>query len=54
MKSLNEKSQVLGSYRFLIIFEIRNMNIKTKNECTELDCKILQIKEIAKEPDEDN
>ena len=30
------------------------MAIKTKNECTELECKILQIKELAKELDEDN
>ena len=54
MKSLNGKCQILGSYWFLIIFEIKNMTIQTKNECNELECKILQIKELAKELDEDN
>ena len=54
MKSLNGKSQILESYCFLIIFEIKNMSIQTKKECTELECKILQIKELAKELDEEN
>ena len=54
MKSLNGKSQILGSYFFLIIFEIKGMTTQTKNECTELECKILQIKELAKELDDDN
>ena len=30
------------------------MTTQTKNECNELECKILQIKELAKELDEDN
>ena len=54
MKSLNGKSQILGSCYFFIIFEIKDMTTQTKNECTELECKILQIKELAKELDEDN
>ena len=54
MKSLNGKSQILGSYCLLIIFEIKSMPIQTKNECTDLECKILQIKELAKELDEEN
>ena len=54
MKSLNEKSQVLGSYWFLIIFEIGIMDTQTKNECTELECKILQIQKLAKELDEND
>ena len=54
MKSLNGKSQILGSYYFLIILEIKSMVLQTKNECNELECKILQIKELAKELDEDN
>ena len=54
MKSLNGTSQVLGSHGLLIIFEIKDMTIQTKNECTDLECKILQIKELAKELDEDN
>ena len=54
MKSLNGESQILGSYCFLIIFEIKDMAIQTKNECTELECKILQIKELAKELDDED
>ena len=54
MKTLNGKSQILGSCLFLIIFEIKGMANQTKNECTELECKILQIKELAKELDDDN
>ena len=53
MKSLNGKSQILGSCYFLIIFEINGMPIQTKSEWTELECKILQIKELAKELDEE-
>ncbi len=29
------------------------MNIKLKNECTELECRILEIKALAKELDEE-
>ena len=29
------------------------MSIELKNECTELECKILQIKKMIKELDED-
>ena len=54
MKSLNGKSQVLGSHWFLIIFQIKAVTNLTKSECTELECKILQIKGLAEELDEDN
>ena len=54
MKSLNGKSQILGSYCLLILSEIKGMTTQSKNECTELECKILQIKELAKELDEEN
>ena len=54
MKSLNGKSQILGSYLFLIIFQIKVMTVQTKSECTDLECRILQIKELAKELDEEN
>jgi len=30
------------------------MSIELKNECTELECKILEIKALAKELDEEN
>ncbi len=30
------------------------MSIELKNECTELECRILQIKALAKELDEEN
>jgi len=30
------------------------MNTELRNECTELECKILQIKALAKELDEDD
>jgi len=30
------------------------MSDKLKNECTELPCKILEIKEMIKEPDEED
>ena len=30
------------------------MNAESKNECTELECRILQIKELAKELDEED
>ena len=30
------------------------MNTELKNECTELECRILQIKALAKELDEDD
>jgi hypothetical protein len=30
------------------------MSTELKNECTELECRILQIKALAKELDDDN
>jgi len=30
------------------------MSIELKNECTELECRILEIKALAKELDDDN
>jgi hypothetical protein len=30
------------------------MSIELKNECTELECRILEIKALAKELDEEN
>jgi len=30
------------------------MSIELKNECTELECRILEIKALAKELDENN
>ena len=54
MKSLNEKSQILECSSFLIIFVILNMNTELKNECTKLSCRILEIKALAKELDEED
>jgi len=54
MKSLDEKSQILERSSFLIIFVIFNMNTELENECTKLSCRILEIKALAKELDEEN
>ena len=52
MKSLDEKSQILECYWFLTIFELYViMSAELKNECTDLACRILEIKAMAKELD---
>ena len=55
MKSLDEKSQILECYWFLTIFELYIiMSAELKNECTDLACRILEIKAMAKELDEED
>jgi len=54
MNNMDDQSQILECSFFLIIFVIFSYGNRIKTECTELECKILEIKEMIRELDEDD
>ena len=50
---MDEKNQFIECLLFLIIFKLFPMITKSKNECIDLECRILDIKKIAKELDKE-
>ena len=54
MNNLDDKSQILECGFFLINFEILSYGAESKTKCTELECRILEIKAMVKEMDEED